>query len=145
MRSGAVTLVIDSCLDHVFLVGVAVLGIARDAGLDELHASQIELAVVEAVNNAIEHAYCGVPGRRVEVTVRVAGRHLTLEVADTGRSMAWEAECAAAEARNLADPLADGGRGLMIIRELLDEVGYRSAGGRNVLSLTKRISAAAAR
>ena len=139
MRSGAITLVIDSCLDHVFLVGVAVRGIARDAGLDEMDASQVELAVVEGVNNAIEHAYRNLAGRRVEVMVGVAGRRLTIEIADRGQAMQWEVECAAAEARAAADPLADGGRGLMIMRELMDEVGYRSGDGRNVLSLTKRI------
>ena len=140
MRSGAITLVIDSCLDHVFLVGVAVRGIARDAGLDELRAAQVELAVVEGVNNAIEHAYRGVRGQRVEVQVGIAGQRLTIEIADSGLTMQWDAECAAAELRALADPLADGGRGLMIIREVMDEVGYRSAGSRNVLSLTKWIT-----
>lgn len=140
MRAGAVTLVIDSCLDHVFLVGVAVRGIARDAGLDELRASQVELAVVEGVNNAIEHAYRGVRGQRVEVVVGVTGGRLTIEIADSGLAMQWDTECAAAEARMRSDPLADGGRGLMIIREVMDEVGYRSAGGRNVLSLTKWIT-----
>ena len=140
MRSGAITLVIDSCLDHVFLVGVAVRGIARDAGLDELCAAQVELAVVEGVNNAIEHAYRGVRGQRFEVLVGVAGQRLTIEIADSGLSMQWDAECAAAELRALSDPLADGGRGLMIIREVMDEVGYRSAGGRNILSLTKWIT-----
>ena len=140
MRAGAITLTIDSCLDHVFLVGVAVHGIAREAGLDERRASQVELAVVEGVNNAIEHAYRGVPGQRVEVVVGVAERRLTIEIADCGVAMAWATECAAAEARAGADPLADGGRGLMIIRELMDEVDYRSDGRRNVLSLMTWIS-----
>jgi serine/threonine-protein kinase RsbW len=135
MRSGAIMLAIESCLDHVYLVGAAVRGIAREAGLDEHRASQVELAVVEGVNNAIEHAYRNVPGRRVEVVVEVAERRLTIEIADCGVAMEWATECAAAAARAVADPLADGGRGLMIIRELMDEVDYRSDGGRNVLSL----------
>ena len=140
MRSGAITLTIDSGLEHVFLVGAAVRGIARDAGLGEHRASQVELAVVEGVNNAIEHAYRGVAGQRVEVVVGVLGRRLTIEIADCGVAMGWEAECAAAKARGVADPLADGGRGLMIIRELMDQVDYRSDGRRNVLSLTTWIT-----
>lgn len=140
MRAGTITLGIDSGLEHVFLIGVAVRGIAVDAGFDELRASQVELAVVEGVNNAIEHAYRGMSGRRVEVVVRVSARRLTIEIVDTGTAMAWDVECAAAAARIAADPLADGGRGLLIMRELMDEVGYQSAGGRNVLSLTKWIA-----
>ena len=139
MRSGTLTLVTDSCLDHVFLVAAAMRGIARDCGLDELNAAQVELAVVEAVNNAIEHAYAGHPGHRVEVHVAVAGGRLTVEVADTGAGMQWDVVRASALARAEADPLAEGGRGLLIITEVMDEVGYRRDGARNVLRLTKRI------
>ncbi|MBX3026121.1 ATP-binding protein [bacterium] len=139
MRSGAVTLAIASSLDDVFLVGAALHGIAVEAGLDEWRAAQVELAVVEGVNNAIEHAYAGRPDERVEVRVGVSSGRLTIEIADCGIAMAWDDACAAAAARLSADPLADGGRGLLIIREVMDEVGYRSDAGRNVLRLTKRI------
>lgn len=139
MALGTVTLATDSSHDHVFLVGAAVRGIAREVGLDELGAAHVELAVVEAVNNAIEHAYRGRPGHRVEVAVSAAGPRLTIEIADRGIAMEWEAARASAAARLARDPLADGGRGLLIIREVMDEVGYRRDGERNVLSLTKRI------
>lgn len=143
MRCGAVTLAIASALDDVFLVGAAVHGIAVEAGLDEWRAGQVELAVVEGVNNAIEHAYAGRPDQRVEVRVGVSTGRLTIEIADRGVAMAWDAAYAAAVARLTADPLADGGRGLLIIREVMDEVGYRSDAGRNVLRLTKWIDHAA--
>lgn len=142
MHPSALRLAVDSCLDHVSLVGAAVRGIAAAAGLDASCAAQVELAVVEAVNNAIEHAYRNRPGQQVEVAVDVAGSQLTIEIADRGRAMEWERECAAAAARVAADPLADGGRGLLIIRQVMDEVGYRSTAGRNVLRLTKHLAEA---
>jgi len=140
MTHGAVTLAIDSCLDHVALVGVAVRGIARDLGFDEWRAAEVELAVVEGVNNAIEHAYRGAPGHRVDVHVAAADARLTIEIADRGDAMEWDAAHASVAARAERDPLADGGRGLLIMHEAMDEVAYRRDGERNVLSLTKRLA-----
>jgi serine/threonine-protein kinase RsbW len=141
MPCGAVTLAIASSLDDVFLVGAAVRGIAAEAGLEPLAATQVELAVVEAVNNAIEHAYAGRGGGRIEIAVATDDERLRVEIADQGTAMDWEGAYAADVARLDADPLADGGRGLLIIRAAMDEVEYRSHAGRNVLRLTKRLAA----
>jgi serine/threonine-protein kinase RsbW len=140
MRAGPLILAIESALDHVCLVGAAVRGVAAAAGLDALAAAQVELAVVEGVNNAIEHAYRGRPGQPVEVALGVVDHCLTIEIADRGLAMEWDRAYAAATARLDADPLADGGRGLVIMHQTMDEVGYRSHAGRNVLRLTKRIA-----
>lgn len=145
MAHGAVTLAIDSAFDHVFLVGAAVRRIAVVGGLDDGAANQVELAVVEGVNNAIEHAYGGRAGQRVDIAVRLDDRCLTVDIADRGLPMAWELACAAAAARLDADPLADGGRGLLIMREVMDAVDYHSDGGTNVLRLVKHIDADADR
>lgn len=142
MPSRVLTLAIDSCLEHVALVGVAVRAIASDVGLDDEHAAQVELAVVEGVTNAIEHAYGGASGHRVDVRVTAVGQRLTIDIADSGIAMEWEAACAASARRIRADPLAEGGRGLLIMRQAMDEVAYRRDGERNVLSLTKRLAAA---
>ena len=138
MHSGTLILRIDSQLDHVFLVGVAVRGVCAAARLDDEQANAIELCVVEAVNNAIEHAYSGEPGHPVEIAVEIAGGAMQVEVRDRGSAMDWAAACARADGY-AADRLAEGGRGVFIMRSLMDRLTYRSADGWNVLTLIKQL------
>jgi serine/threonine-protein kinase RsbW len=140
MRAGAITLAIDSQLDHVFLVGLAVRATCCQAGFGDEDAAGIELCVVEAVNNCVEHAYRQEPGHRVEVELVLDGAGLRIDVRDRGRGMDWGAACARADAY-AADAEAEGGRGIFILRSLMDAVDYRRHGGANVLSLYKRLPA----
>jgi len=141
MRTGAVTLTIDSHLDHVFLVGVAVNRICTAVDLGEQVAGEIEAAVVEAVNNAIEHAYANRPGHQVDVCVRLEPDCVRVQVCDDGRAIPAETWRAA-----IAEPerLAERGRGLTIMRGCMDDVQYTREAGRNVVTLIKRIRAGAA-
>ncbi len=72
-------------------------------------ADEIVLAVSEAVNNAIEHAYGNEPGGTVRVHVSVDGGPLWIEVADRGQ---WR------------EPVANDerGRGIMLMRSLMSSV-----------------------
>jgi serine/threonine-protein kinase RsbW len=138
MRMGSLTLRIDSQLDHVFLIGLAVRAICQTLAID---ADTVELCVVEAVNNAIEHAYGDQPGHAVEVDLDVNPARLQIVVRDRGRAMDWTAACVRADAYAL-DTLAEGGRGLFIMRSLMDHLSYRSANGWNVITMVKQLPAA---
>lgn len=141
MHSGTLTLRIDSCLDHVFMVGLSVRAICAAVPLEESASDAVELCVVEAVNNAIEHAYGGSPGHAVEIELTLDRAVLCIVVRDRGRSMDWAAACARADAY-AADQLAEGGRGLFIMRSLMDALSYHSAGGCNALRMVKRLQIA---
>ncbi len=141
MRSGSLTLRIDSQLDHVFLIGLSMRAICAAARLDDAAASAVELCVVEAVNNAIEHAYGNQPGSVVEVEAALADTALRIEVRDRGRSMDWAAACALADA-HAAEQLDEGGRGVFIMRSLMDGLSYHSADGWNVLTMVKQLPSA---
>ena len=138
-------LAIDSDLGNVSLVAVSVNRVCLQLGLDETCAGQIELCTAEAVTNAIRHAYHGAPGHRVAVTL-VAGRdHVLIEVSDTGTSMPLDKQrklLHGPEASEVLLPdrrsLSESGRGLEIIRELMDEVSYSKENGRNRLIMRKR-------
>src|SRR3712207_7467379 len=67
-RSSSINLFIDSDLDKVAQIALAIRGLCT--GLvsdDELDA--VELSVVEAINNVIKHGYGGEPGREIQVQV----------------------------------------------------------------------------
>jgi serine/threonine-protein kinase RsbW len=138
MCTGALTMRIDSRLADVALIGVAVRAICSAIPSAAEAAADVELCVVEAVNNVIEHAYREAPGHPVEVAVRIQDAVLRITVRDRGRSMDWCAVCAQADAY-AADALRDGGRGVFIMRSLMDRLSYRVARGWNELTMIKRL------
>jgi PAS domain S-box-containing protein len=97
------------------------LGLAGDV-LDD-----ILLASAEAAANAVEHAYG--PGGRgtVQVSAGVAGPTLTVEVSDAGR---WR------PARN--DDVTRG-RGLLIMRSVMDDVTVAAGAGGTTVELVRRL------
>jgi serine/threonine-protein kinase RsbW len=139
MPSGAVKLTIESRFENAALVGVAVNRICREAGFSEQGAFEVELCVVEAVNNSIEHAYREEPGKEVVVELELNAQGLKVTVADTGRSLPAKMLPSVRAAPDQRARLADGGRGLFIIRSMMDQVGYESASGKNVLSMSKKL------
>ncbi|MFP4477074.1 MAG: ATP-binding protein [Desulfatibacillaceae bacterium] len=135
-----IKLTIDSDLGCVFLVGIAVNRICSYMDLPELEAYQLETCVVEAVNNAVEHAYDGVFGHEVEVVVKLAPDRIRFEVYDAGRPLP-----SADPPEFNIDPddlesLPERGMGLFIIHQVMDVVEYRVEEGRNVLVMERLLS-----
>jgi serine/threonine-protein kinase RsbW len=140
-----VQLVIDSELADVSLVAVAVNGICVHSGFDHIGASQIELCTAEAITNAIRHAYHGQRGLTVSVVVSVYTNHIQVDVCDNGKPMSSDqierfvggTEVAEVGRVNLAS-IPEGGRGLQIMRDLMDTVAYIREGDVNRLQMTKK-------
>ena len=132
---------IDSRLDQVHLVGYAVHGICSQLGLGDIVVYQIELAVVEAVNNAIKHAYGSEAGHPVEVIVSVDDKRLQFKICDEGeaRRFLQKKTDLDFDPRNKIS-LPEGGMGLHIMEQVMDEVNYFVRDGRNCLVLSKRLT-----
>lgn len=79
--------------------------------LDPLVSQDVLLAVGEACTNAVEHAYRDAEAQHVRMVASVTGRNLRVRVTDTGQ---WQPP--------RPDPHAHRGRGLTMIREMMDEV-----------------------
>lgn len=83
----------------------------RGSGFGEEEAGDLVLAVSEAINNSVEHAYPGLAGGTVEVRARVdPDGSARVDVADRGE---WRVPPPALTTR---------GRGLLLMRESVDEV-----------------------
>ncbi|WP_263351402.1 ATP-binding protein [Acidicapsa acidisoli] len=137
---------INSDLEDVSLLAVAINRICFYLGLGSPRSNEAELCVVEAVTNVIRHAYHGEPGHAVEVAVRTGTDSVIFEIRDNGTPMTTkEAEVLTDGTRRVEfeplnrEALAEGGRGLQIIHDLMDEIAYAADGERNRLTLTKRI------
>ncbi len=98
---------------------------------------QVASAFVEAFNNAAVHAYRDLPVGTVEVELRLEARRLTVAVSDFGRTFHPEGV-----PEPDLDALPEGGLGLFIIRNFMDEFAYESLPDRNVLTMSKVLAAA---
>jgi anti-anti-sigma factor len=89
-------------------------------------SDEVVLAGSEAAANCVEHAYRRREAGQIRMRARVAGGAVELEVADTGR---WRA----------APAPGDRGRGLGMMRALMDEVAVRTDAAGTVVRMTRRL------
>ncbi|MFQ5627226.1 MAG: ATP-binding protein [bacterium] len=129
---------IESKLDNVSLVGTAVSKLCSNIPLSELETYQVELCVVEACNNAIEHAYKNQPGHVVEVDVEFDPDKISFAIVDTGNSLQQACEPTLDyNPKGDVHELPEGGMGLYLIKEIMDKSEYTTSHGKNKLTLTK--------
>jgi anti-sigma regulatory factor (Ser/Thr protein kinase) len=109
-----------------------VLAAVRDAGLSQERLDNLAVAVAEALSNAALHGNKLEPRRVVRVVVEVpAGGGAVVQVTDSGAGF---------DSAKLSDPtdparvLMPGGRGVFLMRRLVDRLEYNSAG--NTVRLT---------
>lgn len=125
---------------HQFSPKAAAVPLARHLLRDWLERVPVEtpamhdllLTVSELCSNAVRHA-TGAPGS-VTLTAWADADTILIEVSDDGSSPFWS-DSAADE---LPDPEAEQGRGLFLVRELVDEVKSRVEEGRTVVRVLKR-------
>ncbi len=133
---------INSYLKDTVLVAMAVRGVCAMTSLSQTDINRFELCVVEVVNNAIEHAYCGEGGHQVEVDVfYTPDRSLEVVVSDFGTPMVPQGKT---ELQPL-DPLnpdtwTASGRGLPIVERLMDKTRYQSSNGRNSFHMIRTLA-----
>lgn len=97
-------------------------------------AFEIKLCVEEAVRNAIVHGNKSDPKRQVHISYWVDDNILNIEVEDEGQGFNHEAVKDPTKEENL---LRNSGRGVYLIKKLMDDVRYNSAG--NKVSMSKKI------
>ena len=98
---------------------------------DEL-AYHINLVLTEAMTNAICHANANDPSKEVHIIITISGPTLNIKVYDQGQGF----DISALPVPDFAGD-SDQGRGVYIIRSLMDEVHYRKSSTGHVLDMTK--------
>ena len=159
-------LLISSELEQVRFLGAAVRAVLANLRYPEEQAASIELCLIEAVNNVIEHGYRREPQHFVEVALCADAEAIELTVRDSGLAMpegalerAREKEAVLDRAAELGGPgglgetecpgdaleldsVAEGGYGLRLITQVMNEVDYRRDGGHNLLTMKMRLGSA---
>ena len=129
---GPVSLVLPSSPEYVLLARLVVGQVGRVAGFGPEEIYDLKLAVTEAATNVIRHAAVG----EYEIGFRVLPRAVEITVSDRGGGF---------NAADLARaPAGEGGFGLAVIRNLVDELALDSTeGGGTRLRMVRRPEAAA--
>jgi len=116
-----IELSIDSKIEFVDLVASITKSIAGKMGFEEDDASWIELAVHEAVINAIMHGNKTAADKQVDVRFVTEQDALTVYVRDHGEGFDPAQLPDPTNADNLLNPT---GRGIFYMRTFMDEVEY---------------------
>ena len=102
----------------------------------ESFAHNLNVVLTEAMANAIKHANAADPDKYVSICINISDKELSVKVYDSGQGF---------DLNSIADPVFDSGcldeagRGIFIIRSLMDTVVYRKAKGGNVLEMKKAL------
>ena len=119
-------------LDNVPLAGVSAKAMGGYLGLSPEDAAAFELALVEALNNCIEH---GMPSTNQEVTVDISfeDSRLSVKVAGAGPEFRPPDEA------RLPGNLSEGGYGLFILDSFADNLEWSRKGNLNCLFFSKKL------
>lgn len=128
---------IGSRFENIELVQVVLKNALVRLGVDEDKRHWIDIAVREAVANAIKHGNEQNPDKKVLVDLRVEGEDLVIRVQDEGAGF---------DPDHIPDPLnpenrlRPNGRGIFYMKSFMDEINYGSApGGGTLVTLRKRL------
>ena len=120
---------IDSRIDRVALIGLTVRSVVQYLTDSEELSAMVELAVVEAVTNAIQHAYNNQEGHPVRVVLEgeegTKTSCLQITVMDQGKpNEKWGQPIRLEFDEHDYENLPEGGMGLYIISQIMDEIYY---------------------
>lgn len=100
----------------------------------ETLAYHLNLVLTEAMTNAIKYAYAGDPETMVHICISISAEEILIKVFDNGQGF----DINTIPAPNF-EQLEDRGRGIFIIKSLMDKVNYRKHGKGNVLEMAKKL------
>lgn len=101
--------------------------------LDEMSAFHLQCAVIEVVNNCIQHAYLNKTGQPIRVSYQLDAAGVKIVVSDKGLAFLEPEETAE------ADPMSESGRGLQIIRAWVSKLRFERVDEWNFCELEQKI------
>jgi len=135
-----VSLTIPAQAAFIDIVRLTLYGVASKAGFSYEEIEDMKVAVSEACNNAVLHAYDEHLQGMIEIAFEVELDTICIAVKDSGKSFQYEqvvSKSAALHNISLSEAVT-GGLGIFMMNALMDNVEIRTELGTEVI-LTKRI------
>jgi serine/threonine-protein kinase RsbW len=132
---------VGSRFENIELVQVVLRDSLERLGVDEDTRHWVDVAVREAVANAIKHGNVQDPGKQVHVDLSLEGEDVVIRVEDEGIGF---------DPAQLRDPLAPenllkpNGRGIFYMKSFMDDIQYGPRpGGGTIVTLRKKVAGSA--
>lgn len=129
---------VGSRFENIELVQVVLRDALEQLGVDDDSRHWVDLAVREALANAIKHGNVQDPEKQVHIDLFLDGGDLVVRVGDEGEGF---------DPSSLHDPLAPenllrpSGRGIFYMKSFMDQIDYGARpGGGTVVTLRKRLT-----
>jgi len=131
-----ISLRIPAKADRLKLVRAAVTQTAAISDCSKETTHDLVIAVDEALQNVIRHAYGGASEGDIDISIRRSGNHLVILIRDYAESI----DVGQIKPRDL-DDVRPGGLGTHFMREVMDEMEFLPTpeGGGNLLRMSKQI------
>jgi serine/threonine-protein kinase RsbW len=131
----ALRITLFPALDAVRAALMQISGELVGKGIGEAAANTAELVLAEVLNNIVEHAFAGIEGGQITVSLSTDGASIDFAVTDNGLPLPDGALPAGhlPEADGALGTLPEGGFGWFLIHSLARDVSYERAQGVNLL------------
>jgi anti-sigma regulatory factor (Ser/Thr protein kinase) len=133
------TLTLHNDVQEVPLMATFIDTISEENALDMELSMNINLAVEEAVVNVMNYAYPEGTVGEVRIDASVTDGLLTITITDSGNPF----DPTGKEDPDINLPAEErsiGGLGILLVRQLMDNVTYHHVDGKNILTLVKKIN-----
>lgn len=134
----AVDIKVPNQTRYLCLIGHIGENIARTlrhyVGDREKLAYDLNLVLTEAMANAIQHANEGDPAKEVHIEISIVANRLIIRVYDFGMGFDIEEYC------KPRHPLEEHGRGIYLIRSIMDDMSYTRTRQGHVLEMSKNLN-----
>ena len=127
---------IPSSSDQLEVIDSVVEAMAAEMGFDKDALADLGICVTEAVMNAIEHAHRDRPELTIDLTIECFSDRMRIVVRDHGAGFDEEAVPDPTIPENV---LNLGGRGLLLMRAMMDEVKVQSYNDGTEISMVKKL------
>lgn len=127
--------------DYISVIRLTVSGLAYQMGFSYNDIEDIKVALAEACNNVVSHAYRNSEAGDMIVDFHVEAERLRIIISDEGTSSPFDAKRLKNEASSLhgksLDEIDVGGLGIYLMKTLMDEIEYETDEKGVKVSLTK--------
>ncbi len=127
-------IVLPSRIESIEKAATLVAGAVTEAGVDEGALFGIDLAVREAVANAVKHGNLLDETKRVRISFETTPERFEITIRDEGEGFDFEHLPDPTDPANL---LKASGRGAFLMRSFMDEVRWQEGG--SVVTMTKNL------
>ncbi len=111
----------------------------EDHFISDGNIREIELCLAEALNNIIKHAYKGAENNTIEISMEIRNKQFKVILIDYGIERSNLNKPTLEFDPNDIESLPEGGMGLFIIEQLMNETNYLRDGNKNIFTMVKNI------